>query len=348
MSINFFVFSTGELIGYVTSHFIQGARMAGFQVFSNNPSLKVDGRHCRAHLENFGVMFKEQPGDSDLVIIDETRNLSHYEDLGYSYLKSLIERPDAARFAMIYSQDDVNLLKFPDELLTFTTHQVSGFSKSLKSLPIPYGFTAEGFEAARSFSKIKDRVGAMILNFNPTFSQSVRETVVLAMESMKFRKLLVDQKQVHGDAYSEQLGTSQFCIAIGGTYHWPKTDFEYLRSTMSERSRNIEYFEHRARKVAILRWDSFRFWESMAFGCIPVQFEFETYGFTLPQNPTPWVHYVPLNLSNLSESFERMSGLLGTDYLSYMTQSAMSWARDQGHPESIFRYVFRSIADRAS
>ncbi|MBY0431318.1 MAG: glycosyltransferase, partial [Rhodospirillales bacterium] len=49
------------------------------------------------------------------------------------------------------------------------------------------------------------------------------------------------------------------------------------------------------------RWDSWRFWESLAAGCATVHLDFQKYGFLLPEMPRPFQHYLPIDLENPSE-----------------------------------------------
>lgn len=52
----------------------------------------------------------------------------------------------------------------------------------------------------------------------------------------------------------------------------------------------------------VLRWDSFRLWESFAAGCLTVHLDFDKYGFALPVRPEPWTHYVPIDLDDIAGS----------------------------------------------
>lgn len=62
------------------------------------------------------------------------------------------------------------------------------------------------------------------------------------------------------------------------------------------------------------QWESWRFWESLAAGCVSVMIDFEKYGVQLPAQPKNWEHYIGFDLDHLERDFERMSepGLLET------------------------------------
>jgi hypothetical protein len=49
------------------------------------------------------------------------------------------------------------------------------------------------------------------------------------------------------------------------------------------------------RPERLLQWDSWRFWETLALGSVPLMFELESLGVRLPVMPQNWVHYVGLD-----------------------------------------------------
>ena len=73
----------------------------------------------------------------------------------------------------------------------------------------------------------------------------------------------------------------------------------------------------------IIRWDLWRFWESMASGCLTVALDFNEYGFQLPVMLENGVHYVGLRLDRLSEDL----GMLTTDRhrLSEIAERGRHW-----------------------
>ncbi len=45
-----------------------------------------------------------------------------------------------------------------------------------------------------------------------------------------------------------------------------------------------------------VQWDSFRFWEALAAGCVAINIDLERYGVTLPVMPTNFEHYVGIDV----------------------------------------------------
>lgn len=61
------------------------------------------------------------------------------------------------------------------------------------------------------------------------------------------------------------------------------------------------------RPPRLIQWDSWRFWEALAAGCLVFHLELERLGVALPVMPEPFVHYVPLRLGRMEEAFARLA-----------------------------------------
>ena len=57
----------------------------------------------------------------------------------------------------------------------------------------------------------------------------------------------------------------------------------------------------------IIQWDSWRFWKSLAAGCVTFHVDFEKYGLHLPVMPENWRHYIGIDLDNVQEAVERIA-----------------------------------------
>ncbi|MFN6156701.1 MAG: glycosyltransferase family 1 protein, partial [Dolichospermum sp.] len=74
----------------------------------------------------------------------------------------------------------------------------------------------------------------------------------------------------------------------------------------------------------ILQWDSWRFWESLAAGCVTFHVDFEKYGITLPVMPENWRHYIGVDLDHVQTTVDRIAE--NPEILEYITQEGRSWA----------------------
>jgi hypothetical protein len=337
----FYIFNNpGLQVGYIASQFAQGARLAGFEVSTNVESLNADGRFCTPNLHAIGVTFREQPSVSDIIIIDDRRYLSKLPDLGDSSFEYYKRIASQFRTVFIYCNDDVNFITIPPAVKAFLPHQLIGFSKNPHAHCVPWGFSLEGFELARKQICMRRSRKAILMNFNPTYAQTIREAFFAATEELLKSKFDLDCRNLHDAHYAQQLKESSFALALGGAFHWPKSDYAYVKERMSENEYRLDSFPGRSRTVGLVRWDSFRFWETMAFGCVPIQLDFELYGFSLPKIPVRWTHYIPVDLANISATLERLLDILNKpEELDYLKNCAQEWAFSHGHPITLFNYI---------
>ncbi len=88
----------------------------------------------------------------------------------------------------------------------------------------------------------------------------------------------------HYPNYYERLKQSAACAAFGG---WlvPKPV---------------------TKKTFVEWWDSWRFWESFAAGCVTFHVDLERYGALLPVMPENWQHYIGIDFDNIQTSVDRI------------------------------------------
>lgn len=103
----------------------------------------------------------------------------------------------------------------------------------------------------------------------------------------------------HYSSYYKRLGSSKACAAFGGFLQTPKSNstnivFKILRRI--DAMFNIFNYDR------ILQFDSWRFWESLASGCLTIHIDFDKYGVVLPVMPVNGTHYLGVDFSNLEKS----------------------------------------------
>lgn len=107
----------------------------------------------------------------------------------------------------------------------------------------------------------------------------------------------------HIPGYYKRLGESQACAAFGGNFLAPQfTDSNVKVSYYS--SRIIDEIGISTSRIA--QWDSWRFWESLAAGCVTFHVDFQKYGFVLPVLPSNWEHYIGIDLNNVQAALNRI------------------------------------------
>ena len=90
--------------------------------------------------------------------------------------------------------------------------------------------------------------------------------------------------QRHHPAYYQRLTKSTACAAFGGC----------LVPDSNGQNFHGEW------------WDSWRFWESLAAGCVTFHIDFDKYGVNLPVMPENWKHYIGIDLYNMQATVDRL------------------------------------------
>jgi hypothetical protein len=77
-------------------------------------------------------------------------------------------------------------------------------------------------------------------------------------------------------------------------------------------------------------WDSWRFWESLAAGCVTFHVDFDKYGVKLPVMPENWRHYVGIDLDNMQDTVDRIADDPGI--LEIISAEGRQWAIENYSP----------------
>jgi hypothetical protein len=101
------------------------------------------------------------------------------------------------------------------------------------------------------------------------------------------------------------------------------------------------------RPLRVISGDSFRFWESMACGTVPMQVDFEHYGLKMPVQPEPDIHYLPVRFDDLYGSVSRIKSRLNR--LESVGEEARGWAMANYSPRVVaqrFLCAFDEVRSR--
>jgi hypothetical protein len=85
-----------------------------------------------------------------------------------------------------------------------------------------------------------------------------------------------------------------------------------------------------------VQWDSFRFWEALAAGCVAFNIDLDRYGVVLPAMPENWKHYIGINLENVDADIERLKA----------EPECLERVAAEGHIWAIENYRPRKAAER--
>lgn len=142
----------------------------------------------------------------------------------------------------------------------------------------------------------------------------------------------------YSSAYYERLKSSQAVACFCGElippmpYRNPEC---YLAGGNKAKLRRFFYellgrFDPRSPRS--VQWDSFRFWEALAAGCVAFNLDLEYYGVELPVMPVNWKHYIGVNLSRIDQVITRLRDDPST--LLKVAQLGQKWAYENYSPKA--------------
>ena len=82
-----------------------------------------------------------------------------------------------------------------------------------------------------------------------------------------------------------------------------------------------------------IQWDSWRFWEGLAAGCLVFNIDLPYYGVQLPVMPEPFVHYVPVRINNAREVVAHLAQTPGL--AEQIAARGRAWALEHYSPAAL-------------
>ena len=246
----------------------------------------------------------------------------------------------------INNKDTANYYDYHESILVFSTHCNKFARRKGDIRPIGFGLSQGIIERSESFD-LRGQRSRIVNNFNKTFNQDVRLSLELALINNLEKVMQLDRRHLTGNDYENQLCQSAGVLCYGGSYATNVLDYAYWRETWKDNPDKLAELTFQAfeRECVIFRWDSWRFWETAAFGCVPFQLDFEKYGFALPSMPIPWVHYVPIDLDDISNLPSIIKTKLESDpgLFAKIGKQAREWAIVNYSPSALAEYVLAEI-----
>ena len=95
------------------------------------------------------------------------------------------------------------------------------------------------------------------------------------------------------------------------------------------------------RPARSVQWDSFRFWEALAAGCVAFNIDLERYGVVLPVMPENWKHYIGINLENVDADIERLKA--EPDCLERIAAAGREWAMENYAPRKAATRMLHAV-----
>jgi hypothetical protein len=128
----------------------------------------------------------------------------------------------------------------------------------------------------------------------------------------------------HYPSYYQRLKDATACACFGGVSinDWPPNAFGPV--TVWDRAINKILSDLKLQSRRIMNWESWRFWESLAAGCVTFHVNFEKYGLYLPVMPENWQHYIGVDLADMSATIARIRD--EPEQLEQISKQGREWA----------------------
>jgi hypothetical protein len=144
----------------------------------------------------------------------------------------------------------------------------------------------------------------------------------------------------HYPDYYSRLRSARACSCVGGQLMPSRPEDWSVFSGGGKRVLLRKFSRWTVDKVAggvprWNQWESWRFWESMAAGCLSLMLDFEKYGAQLPVQPDNWVHYIGLDCDHLQRDIDRLRA--DPTGLAKIAQSGKEWAVLNYSPDATAR-----------
>lgn len=253
--------------------------------------------------------------------------------------------------------DNCSLMDYPPQWIVFSANHSTHAHKRGKQFPFSLGVSADLLAIIEERSLLgRQRNGSIIRSFRPSGNQNVRDALDLTLVSRLSRFFAVDRSFGSGlDSYLDRMSSASAVLAYGGQFVYDYFDSngeEGLEPTIEISPRETKQFRfhHFRGPVEILRWDGWRYYEACAFGCCPLQLDFDKYGFALPKPPIPWREYIPIDLEEVSFLPLRLANEIGNnpDLFASIGSAARQWLLDNASPVSLARFTLDTIVEVAN
>ena len=229
----------------------------------------------------------------------------YFVDITHSNTLAPFHGIQGGRLAYV-NQNDVSIFsRLPDDQLMFVAHETRFASKGGQRIPIAFGMSNSLVAATEQRKPMAQRTPRALRNFRASMNQSLRALLDLSYVPLLERHVPVDRNIYDAKAYLEALLDAPISLAYGGDFYAPLMENPWFQNHMPKLAEQ-HHFERLDKPALVMRWDSWRLWESFTAGCVTVHLDFEKYGFALPELPTPWVHYAPIDLDDIAGSVAQL------------------------------------------
>jgi len=241
------------------------------------------------------------------------------------FSESVVRLP-LKRKIQLSMEDENSAISLAPGVRSLMTHENELLRFKPDRLPWAFGLSDDVLQATEKNPPFEERSFKIIRNFRPSANQDVRNFLDLSFVPLLEKYIPID-RAISSD-HLERLVSSTGCLAYGGSILPDMLPNDYFKKSSAYRefSKGVDFLA----PSAIVRWDSWRLWESLAAGCLTFHLDFEKYGFKLPEMPIPWKHYIPIDLEDMVGTVARFMD--SRSRWADISQNGRTWARENYCP----------------
>lgn len=330
----------------------EGLNQLGIAFYSNVNYWQIDA-------EREDYLFSHNPSvtpdDCAVVVVDKGWILYHRnlpENLfhpGRNYITAYLDDADGPRTAAWNPQ-------FRNFDFIFRTHLNSKAEYPANFVPWVFGISNRILRETSDLPNFQHRSRYLLVNFR--VPQDLMTNKEVSQEQLPPGLVRIDPMRVIVEYPLRQIVRHQFCpliepiLPIDNTidqFERPPSDpYHYLQWQQTDKRHHPNYYQ-RLKAAAgcaafggyivpttdaiepyVEWWDSWRFWESLAAGCVTFHIDFDKYGAALPVMPENWRHYIGIDLESLDDTVQRIA--TNPEILECISISGRQWAIENYGP----------------
>ena len=146
----------------------------------------------------------------------------------------------------------------------------------------------------------------------------------------------------HYPSFYRKLRTSRACFAFGG-YFAPRFSRNVDSIALRFAYKVVQNMGIRTR--CITQFDSWRFWESLAAGCLTLHVDLDAYACRFPVQPVNWVHYVGFDFKRLSQDTRRLKA--SRSQREDIAAAGREWALQHYSPRAVAERFLELLQEKA-
>ena len=329
----------------------EGLKELGVELYSNrNHWLLLPSETDYNYLFQFDPNIK--PDDCELVFVnhqwfaqENPEFPKHFFHQNRKYVTIFLDNSESMRSQrkLVFTPE------FKQFDFIFRTHCSQNFRYPSNVYPWAFGLSNRILKEVKNPILFQERKKHLIVNFRHTrwmhsvrkasakkFETQVNDIIPIYQKINHFRSQISDPYHTlmaaqtgkrHSPEYYKLLGESMACSCFGGFF---VSNFLKDPSTLRSKIEKRLFMELGWTSHQVLQWDSWRFWESLASGCVGFHLDFDRYKIAFPVPPINFKHYIGIDLDNVKASLKVIQN--NPEILESVSEEGRKWVIENYSP----------------